>query len=372
MGGTFVVDGDGDFSQNQGSANYRIENAGTFIKRGAGTATVVNGPIAFMNRGDLECESGLLQFGGSYQHDEVTSRLVLRGGSVQRDGGLIFAGGGVEGGGTLIGPVVNAGAVMAVGTGGDQLRIEGSYVQLSGGTLRSTLAGSADGGALRHVALAVSGMATLDGGWEVAVAFPFAEALGADFAVVSYGSRVGEFGSVDGLSDNFGYGFTRSFEVGALHLAVTGEGEVAGPGLFRAMVSTGFDHWMQGQLQGVEEEVDSAREGDPDGDGASNWMEYAFGTSPRDAASRPVIAPILGQETGGLRAGLVYRSRSDNARLDYRVEVSGDLKEWALLEGAEIQRRPVPGLPLDEVEVKLAAGLPPEGKLYLRVKVEER
>ena len=57
-GGTFIVDGEGDFTQNHGSPNYRIENTGTFIKRGAGTTTVVNNPIFFATTGTVQVESG--------------------------------------------------------------------------------------------------------------------------------------------------------------------------------------------------------------------------------------------------------------------------------------------------------------------------
>jgi hypothetical protein len=42
----WIVDGEGDFSQHNNSPNFRIENAGTFIKRGVGTTTAVNNPVA--------------------------------------------------------------------------------------------------------------------------------------------------------------------------------------------------------------------------------------------------------------------------------------------------------------------------------------
>ena len=61
-GGTFIVDGEGDFTQNHGSANYRVDNAGTFIKRGVGTTTVVNNPVFFANTGTVQVEAGTLQF----------------------------------------------------------------------------------------------------------------------------------------------------------------------------------------------------------------------------------------------------------------------------------------------------------------------
>ncbi len=63
-GGVFIVDGEGDFSPNFSSANYRIENAGTFIKRGAATTTIVNNPVFFSTTGLVQIESGELRLNG--------------------------------------------------------------------------------------------------------------------------------------------------------------------------------------------------------------------------------------------------------------------------------------------------------------------
>jgi hypothetical protein len=58
---------------------------------------------------------------------------------------------------------------------------------------------------------------------------------------------------------------------------------------------------------------------DADGDGASNLLEYALGTHPRNAASVPRIAA-----TG---TGLQY-TRRRGSDLAYRIEVSSDLAAW--------------------------------------------
>ena len=81
-GGTFIVDGEGDFSQNHGSPNYRIENAGTFIKRGAGTTTAVNNPIFFATTGTVQVESGQLLLTGS----------ASLGGTIDQTGGSVEVG----------------------------------------------------------------------------------------------------------------------------------------------------------------------------------------------------------------------------------------------------------------------------------------
>jgi hypothetical protein len=59
-GGTFIVDGDGDFQQNFGSPSYAFNNAGTFIKRNAAT-TVFNG-VAYNTTATTQVEAGTLQF----------------------------------------------------------------------------------------------------------------------------------------------------------------------------------------------------------------------------------------------------------------------------------------------------------------------
>jgi hypothetical protein len=64
---------------------------------------------------------------------------------------------------------------------------------------------------------------------------------------------------------------------------------------------------------------------DPDGDGMSNFAEYAFVLSP----VRPDASPL---EVAGYAeaAGFTfsYRTRSDAADLDYRLDVSADLVSW--------------------------------------------
>ena len=92
-GATFIVDGEGDFTQNHGSANYRIDNAGTFIKRGAGTTTVVNNPVFFASTGTVQIEEGTLQFNTSTSLAGTMSgagQVFFAGGSHTLPAGLTF------------------------------------------------------------------------------------------------------------------------------------------------------------------------------------------------------------------------------------------------------------------------------------------
>ena len=369
-GGTWIVEGEGDFTQFNGSANYRIDNAGTFIKRGAGTVTGVNNPVAFINGGTIRAESGLLQFGAGYTHDQATSRLLLSGGTVQRDSGFTLAAGTVEGGGTLIGAVTNTGALLSSGTGAEQLSVTGTYTQQAGGTLRTALFGPVDGETVRQVALAVSGTASLGGTLEVVLEFPFAETLGATFPIVSYASRTGDFASVTGLSDSFGYEFTRSFQATTLNLAVTTAGEVLGPPDALA-VPTGFAHWMTEQAAQAGLAANSPVEEDSDGDGAGNLLEYAFGTNPFDADSWAAPVPSVIKESGAKWAVLEFRRRTDTISLDYQILGSSSFASWTPVEDVrELSRAPVPGQPgLETVRMVVWPVLLDGESWFLKVRV---
>ena len=68
---------------------------------------------------------------------------------------------------------------------------------------------------------------------------------------------------------------------------------------------------------------------DPDGTGASNFTEYAFGGNPGlpDATRQNPQAVIL-TESGNRFAGLTYRRRAGEGDLSYQVEMSADLTSW--------------------------------------------
>jgi hypothetical protein len=65
-----------------------------------------------------------------------------------------------------------------------------------------------------------------------------------------------------------------------------------------------------------------------DGDGFSNILELAFGSSPRASVSRPNSLIGQWQVNGSFRPALFFR-RQAGGLFNYTVESSVDLKQWA-------------------------------------------
>ncbi len=95
----------------------------------------------------------------------------------------------------------------------------------------------------------------------------------------------------------------------------------------------GYEAWTIAQFAGAEvaDASISGMDSDPDGDGASNLLEFALGTDPKDGASIPVIAVqrrafvVNGDPGDYLVLALTERSASG---LRYQAEFSSDLATW--------------------------------------------
>ncbi len=87
----------------------------------------------------------------------------------------------------------------------------------------------------------------------------------------------------------------------------------------------GYEAWAATAFPVATASEDRGPEVDGDGDGWSNFAEYAFGLSP-DRADGPALGWLAGAGEDGLR--FVYRVRTAAPDLRYQVEVSADLRTW--------------------------------------------
>jgi hypothetical protein len=87
-----------------------------------------------------------------------------------------------------------------------------------------------------------------------------------------------------------------------------------------------LEAWRMIQFGSIAPGGDAALDADPDGDGAKNLEEYALGTLPRGASSRPLVGQSVVEEAGARRLRVSFTpQRSD---VVYRIETSSDLVNW--------------------------------------------
>lgn len=113
-------------------------------------------------------------------------------------------------------------------------------------------------------------------------------------------------------------------------------------------------------------------DGDPDHDGTNNFLEYAFDLDPRISGPSPLPRPQLVQDPADGNWYLIVslRRRSDDPRLDYRVERSSQLTTWAPAEVQELQTStPNPGGMSDTVSLRILPAIDPSSTTPAFVRV---
>lgn len=185
----------------------QFNNQGRMVKQGSGEF-VVWSSIAVSNSGTLDVVGGTLLVDGDFV--QSAGETLLRnsstlGHSTGGSGDFIFNGGALRGTGAIsfqfANTVQNNGAVVdPVGL----LTINGgNYSQDNNGALQIDLGGLTPN--TQYDVLSVSGSATLDGRLILSTTNGFLPASGDVFNVMTYGSRSGEFATVDhGLGLAFG------------------------------------------------------------------------------------------------------------------------------------------------------------------------
>jgi cysteine-rich repeat protein len=189
-GGTMDVQTDASFAGV--SAPGTINNAGLFQKSGgSGTSSVL---VKYFNAGMTTSNSGLLSFGPTYTQTAGATRL--NGGNVSSTVTMSIQGGVLEGTGTLTATVNNIGGTLAPGSSAGQLDETGAYTQSANGSFTVEIGGLTAG--TQYDRAAISGLATLAGTLNVTLIDGYEPNVGDTFTIMTFSSRTGDFGTVNG------------------------------------------------------------------------------------------------------------------------------------------------------------------------------
>lgn len=82
------------------------------------------------------------------------------------------------------------------------------------------------------------------------------------------------------------------------------------------------DHFSLGEQSNA---LISGPDADPDGDGQSNFSEYAFGSDPRQHDARSVLTPAVATSSGNHSLSVTFKKRHNAVDLSYTVETTTDL-----------------------------------------------
>ncbi len=108
-------------------------------------------------------------------------------------------------------------------------------------------------------------------------------------------------------------------------ISVGDDGVIHQTASFSAPVKTAFAIWMENYPIDL---ADQGHQANPDGDWASNLLEYALGSDPSDRNSVPAMPEISQTSDGKVRAQ-IHRFSRTNSTLS--LEFSQDMQTWALL-----------------------------------------
>lgn len=181
-------------------------------------AAIIGGTFqtgAFRNSG-LVFLAGTMNVTAGYLH-EVDAGTYLYGGTITVGTLMDVQGGILAGWGTVHGNVRNAGRLIVGELGGAGLiTINGDFTQTANGILDIELNGVIPG--LEYDQLQITGRATLDGTLNLMVMENFQIDLDDTYHVLTYGSRTGQFATINGLDLGSGYGFEPRYEANGLDL----------------------------------------------------------------------------------------------------------------------------------------------------------
>jgi hypothetical protein len=151
--------------------------------------------------------SGTMDFSGSYTQTAGVTRL--NGGAITKTSGtMTISGGTLEGIGTLTGNVNNSGGTLSPGLSAGQLNETGAYTQGASGAFSVEIGGLTVG--TQYDRAAITGAATLNGTLNIALINAFEPNLGDSFTIMTFGSRTGDFTTVNGTNIGNGKVFQKT------------------------------------------------------------------------------------------------------------------------------------------------------------------
>ena len=187
-----------------------VTNKGT-VQALNGGRILLSGP--FTNTGGVTAGVGstVRLLSGTYLQTAGETRLVggtLTASTVSIQGGVL------SGFGTVSGNLINA-ALVDLGAPTGTLQVTGTYQQTTAGTLKVGLGGLAAG---QFDRLQITGTATLGGTLDVELVGGFLPVVGNTFDILTFASRVGDFGTISGLTLPAGHALQYSPEATRVRL----------------------------------------------------------------------------------------------------------------------------------------------------------
>ncbi len=134
-----------------------------------------------------------------------------------------------------------------------------------------------------------------------------------------------------------------------------------------------FEDWLKEVLAGWQgAEVGLPPLGDLDGDGNSDFAEFALGSNPLRGGEGPMVRPEWMRDDAGLHLGLRFHRRDAASGIRYVVEGSPDMVHWENLEGLvdEAEVLPLEG-GLEEVLLSLREVIAESPHRYLRLRLSQ-
>ncbi|MDQ6912599.1 MAG: autotransporter-associated beta strand repeat-containing protein [Verrucomicrobiota bacterium] len=366
-GGTFVVsrNAPGGNPDPAGTSFGSIEGAGTFILGNTllvtgsrNTDTLVSGVITdggpSFSAGGMLTKVGLgtLTLSGNNSYTGLTNvnagKLLVNGsipGPAHVASGATLGGSGSIGGAVT----VDAGGILSPGNSPGAISV-GSLALAANANLLIEIGGTTPG----------AGDVILGGTLTIRLTNGFIPAPGNNFIIISSG------GTLSGSFSNVANGTRLHNTDGSGSFIVTSNGNSIALSSYNSPPAT-FTDWQNSHFtpQQLNDPSISGANADPDHDGLSNLLEYAFNTDPQNAgsANRPVAA------IDASYFSIIYTKVLGASGLVYDVEQSTTLGQWASVTPANQILSDNGFVQVIKAQVPRSNG---GGKLFLRLRVTQQ